>query len=86
MIESYFTKSRTYFPLRNYKFETVFHIAAKHNSLEAIKYLTSKTAFFEELIKKDYKGDTPIHTAIKNGSYETLEFYLKRVTGKFLTI
>jgi ankyrin repeat protein len=33
MLTKHFTKGREYFLLRNYKFETVFHICAKSNSL-----------------------------------------------------
>jgi ankyrin repeat protein len=36
MISKYFTKGREYFLLRNYKYETIFHIAARYNSLEAL--------------------------------------------------
>lgn len=37
MIEKYFKKGREYFELRNYKNETILHIAAKNNALESLK-------------------------------------------------
>jgi len=36
MLEKYFNSTREYFKLRNYKYETIFHICAKNNSLEAL--------------------------------------------------
>jgi ankyrin repeat protein len=86
MIENYFKKGREHFPLRNYKFETVFHICAKYNSLASLKQLIGKSVFIEELLKKDFKGDTPIHTAAKSGSIDVLEFYITACTRNFLEI
>jgi len=84
MIEKYFNKGKAYFNLRNYWFESIFHIAAKYNSVETILNITSKTFFFEDLIKKNFKGDTPIHTAAKSANYEILEIFLKLCTPNFL--
>ena len=69
MIEKYFTKGKEYFKLRNYKYETIFHIAARYNSIDAIKEIVGKNVFIEELVKKDFKGDTPIHQAAKHRSF-----------------
>lgn len=83
MIKKYFTRSREYFNLRNYKYETIFHIAGKYNSLSCLKELLGRTVFIEELIKKDYKGDTPIHMAAKGGNIEILEFLITACTKNF---
>lgn len=45
MLQKYFHSSREYFALRNYKFETVFHVCAKNNSLEALKQLLDRNVF-----------------------------------------
>jgi ankyrin repeat protein len=84
MIDTYFNKGKVYFPLRNYRYETLFHIAARGNSLEAIERLTSNCFFFEEMIRKNFKGDTPLHVAAKHGKLEILEYFLKRCTSNFL--
>lgn len=44
MIESYYQKRdiRAYFEIRNFKYETIFHIAAKHNSFESLDALLGK--------------------------------------------
>ena len=86
MIACYFKRGREYFPLRNYKFESLFHITAKYNSLASLKELVKKAVFIEELLKKDFKGDTPIHTAAKAGSIEVLEFFASGVTKGFLEV
>jgi ankyrin repeat protein len=86
IIKKYFKKGREYFNLRNYKHETVFHVAAKFNALASIKELIGKSVFIEELVKKDYKGDTPIHLAAKSGNQEILEYYLSNVTKNFIEI
>jgi ankyrin repeat protein len=36
MIKKYFKKGREYYTLRNYKYETIFHIAGKYNALTCI--------------------------------------------------
>jgi ankyrin repeat protein len=36
MISKYFKKGREYLGLRNYKYETMFHVAAKYNSLATL--------------------------------------------------
>jgi len=83
IISRIFRRGREYFNYRNIRYETIFHIAAKHNSFEALKALVSRTVFVEELLKKDYKGDTPIHAAAKHGSLAVLQFYLERCTRSF---
>lgn len=45
MIEKYFKKTSQYFSLRNYKYETVFHIAARHDAVDALKAVTGKCVF-----------------------------------------
>jgi ankyrin repeat protein len=80
MIKKYFTKGRDYFLLRNYKYETVFHVAARYNSLEALKALLGKSVFIEELLKKDFKGDTPMNIAATHCNIEILEFFVRSCT------
>ena len=84
MIRKYFKKGKEYYNLKNYKFETIFHIAARYNSLASIKELIGRSVFLEELVKKDFKGDTPIHTAARSGNLEILEFYITACTRNFL--
>jgi len=86
MIEKCFNKGREYFSLRNYKFQTIFHIAAKYGSLDSLKALLGRTIFIEELLKKDCKGDTPLHVAAKNGNYEVLEFFITACTRCFMEL
>lgn len=91
MVESYYLKrgSRTFFNVRNFKYETIFHTAAKHNALMSLEALLGKkkqTIFLEELLKRDFKGDTPLHTAVKHGSREILEFFLTACTKPFLEL
>ena len=45
MLEKYFHFNRDYFKYRNYKFETVFHICAKNNAIEALKHLLGRNVF-----------------------------------------
>ena len=85
MIKKLFPNGKEYFILRNYKYQTIFHIAAKFNSLQALVAIVKRNSvFIEELIKKDYKGQTPIHMAAKYGSLDILRFYLSVVTPPFL--
>lgn len=86
MVDKQWTRSREYFSLRNYKFETIFHIAARHNSLESLVALIKKCTFLPHMLKKDYTGNTAIHVAAKAGSLEVLEFLLSSVTPGFLEI
>lgn len=74
------------FKLRNYKYETIFHITAKYNSLESLKIILGKVVFLGQLLKKDYAGNTAIHIASKYGNIEMLEFLCKSVTKNFLQI
>lgn len=86
MIKKYFKKGRDYFALKNYKSETIFHVCAKHNSLDSLKELIGRTVFIEELVKKDFKGDTPLHIAAKNGNLDILDFYMQSCSKSFLEI
>merc|ERR1719446_483901 len=86
MSEKYFTKSREYFTLRNYKYETIFHVAARHNSVASLKKLVGKVVFLPHMLKKDCEGNTAIHVAAKKGNLEILEFLISSVTRGFLDI
>lgn len=91
MIESYYLKrdTREYFENRNFKYETIFHIAARHNSSRSLEALLGKSkqiVFLEELLKRDFKGDTPLHTAAKCGSRDVLHFFLTACTPAFLEL
>ena len=86
MLEKYFNKSKEYFPLRNYKYQTVFHICAKNNAFASLKKLVGRFVFIQQLLKKDYVGNTAIHVAAKSGSLELLEFLCTAVTPNFLQI
>jgi ankyrin repeat protein len=86
MVQDYFTNGRIYFELRNYKYESVFHIAGKNNSILSIKALVKRIIFQEELLKRDFKGDTPLHSAAKSGSLDVLSFYLTACTPNFLLL
>lgn len=88
MVENYFSKisCEEYFEHRNFKYETIFHVAAKYNSLNSLKALLRKAIFQEELLKRDFKGDTPLHQAAKSGSCDILEYYMSACTPRFLKI
>lgn len=86
MVEKQWTRPRDYLSLRNYKYETIFHIAAKYNSLECLQALLKKVVFLPHMLKKDYEGNTAIHVAAKTGSIEILEYLLSSVTSGFLEI
>lgn len=47
MLQKQFRKGTQYFTLHNAKYQNVFHIAAKRNSLEAIKFICQKNVFVE---------------------------------------
>lgn len=68
MVQFLFKKGYDYFSLRNYKNESIFHLAAKHNSLDSLKILIDNQPFAAEIVRKDYKGDTPLHIAAKKGN------------------
>jgi ankyrin repeat protein len=68
MVQRLFKKGYDYFNLRNYRNESIFHVAAKHNSLDSLKVLIDEQPFTMEIVKKDYKGDTPLHVAAKKGN------------------
>lgn len=84
MLEKYFHSTKEYFKLRNYKYETIFHVCAKHDSLKALKQLLGGQVFISQLLKKNYVGDTAIHVAAKNGSLDTLKFLCSAITPNFL--
>jgi len=87
MINKYFVdRARDCFKLRNYKWETIFHIAAKSNSLESLKLIIGNSVFIDQLLKKDYAGNTPIHIAAKNGNIEILTYLCQNATKRFLEI
>lgn len=86
MLEKQFQKGKEYFTLRNYKYETVFHVAGRFNALKSIKFVIGRNVFVTEMLKRDYKGDTALHLAAKAGSYEMLEFMCNSVTPGFLAI
>lgn len=86
MVKKYFINPKAYFELRNFKFETIFHVAAKNNSLKSLKTMLGKGVFQEQLIKRDFKGDTPIHVAAKSGSWEILYYFLTASTPSFLEL
>ena len=81
-----FQHGKNYYHLRNYKQETLFHVAAKHNSVQALETLNKRAIFFEELIKKDFKGDTPFHLAAKAGALEMMRYLMRSATAPFLSI
>lgn len=76
MVTRLFKKGRDYFNLRNYKLESVFHIAAKNASLDSLKILVDGVPFPEELLKKNYTGNTPLHYAAKKGNVVMLEYFI----------
>mmetsp|Transcript_24832 Transcript_24832/g.24603 ORF Transcript_24832/g.24603 Transcript_24832/m.24603 type:complete len:388 (+) Transcript_24832:140-1303(+) len=86
MIGKYFKKGKQYFHIKNFKNQSLFHVAGKYNAYEALISIVKNHIFFEELLKRDIKGDTPLHSAAKRGSAEVLEFYLKNCSNKFLEI
>ena len=86
MILKYFKMGSLYFEQRNFKYQSIFHIAGKHNSLLSLKALLGRSVFIEELLKKDFKGDTPLHSAAKSGSIDVLEFFMTACTPQFLEI
>jgi hypothetical protein len=47
MIEQYFSKTscEEFFAHRNFKYETIFHVAAKYNSINSMKALMRKAIF-----------------------------------------
>jgi ankyrin repeat protein len=76
MTSRLYKKGRDYFNFRNYKNETIFHVAAKYNSVESLKILVDDRDYTEELLKKDYLGNTPLHLAAKKGNKSILEYFL----------
>lgn len=86
MVRKYFTNGKAYFDIRNFKYETIFHTAAKHDSEDSMRAILGRAVFLEELIKRDFKGDTPLHTAAKSGSTKILQFFLSACTPAFLEI
>ena len=79
-----FPSTKDYFKLRNYKYETVFHVCARYNSYDALAAMLGNIVFITELLKKDYVGNTAFHVAAKSGSFEVLKFLCSAVTPNFL--
>jgi ankyrin repeat protein len=76
MVQRLFKKGRDYFNIRNYKNESIFHVAAKSGSTDSIRILIDGITFTEELLKKDYLGNTPLHYAGRKGNLAILEFFV----------
>ncbi len=86
MLQKQFKMGREYFKLRNYKYETIFHIAGKNNALSSLQYLVGKAVFIDQILKRDFEGNTPLHSACKAGSFEVLEWLSRLVTKGFFEI
>ena len=86
MLKKQFRKGSGYFGLRNYKFETVFHIAGKNNALNSLKFICGRAVWIDQMLKRDYEGNTPLHSAAKAGSYEVLLWFLQNTTPQFSQI
>ena len=56
MVIDYFNKRdmTALFDERNFKLETLFHVAAKHDSEAALDTLLQKYIFMEHLLKRDF--------------------------------
>lgn len=54
MLEKQFKEGISYFKMRNYKYETIFHIAGKNNALKSLKYIVGKSVFIDEMLKRDF--------------------------------
>lgn len=80
MIKKQFKDGNAYFKLRNYKNETIFHVAGKHDSKDSLELICGKHIFIDQLLKRDYKGDTAMHAAAKAGSADVLKFLLGSAT------
>jgi hypothetical protein len=61
--------------MRNYKYETVFHIAGKNNALDSLQHIVGKSVFIDQMLKRDYEGNSPLHSAAKGGHMEILRWY-----------
>jgi len=72
--------------MRNYKYETIFHIAGKNNALESLQWIVGRHVFIDHMIKRDFEGNSPLHSAAKAGSLEILRWYCQHVTKGFLEI
>lgn len=86
MLQKQFKMGRDYYKLRNYKYETIFHIAGKNNALSSLQYLVGKAVFIDQMFKRDFEGNTPLHSACKAGSFEVLEWMSRLVTKGFFEI
>jgi hypothetical protein len=49
-LEKQFTKGSVYFTLRNYKYETVFHIAAKNNVKNSLWFTCGRSVFINSCL------------------------------------
>lgn len=83
MVKKYFTKPEEYIDKKNFRNETIFHIAAKHNSVESLKAFVQNKVWIDSLLQRNFMGDTPIHVAAKSGNVQILSFFLKNSTAQF---
>ena len=86
MIQKQFRGGKEYFTMRNYKYETIFHIAAKNNALASLQYIVGRSVFIDQLFKRDYEGNTPLHSAAKAGNLQILEWLCSMATRGFTEI
>ena len=68
MIKKYFVKTKHYHSALNFSNETIFHVAARHNSLASLQEILGNTVFVEQLLTRNFVGNTPLHIAAKKGS------------------
>lgn len=69
-----YRKHKDYFGLRNYKYQSVFHLAAENNALESLKILIDDHIYKEELLKKDFLGNTPYMLATTDEAKAFFEY------------
>lgn len=87
LITHLFKRGKDYFNLRNYSFETIFHVAARKGALDSLKVLIDDLKFGrDELLKKDFKGNTPLHMAAKYAKVQMLEFMMTEGQKEMLEI
>ena len=79
LIQEMYKKQKDYFTLRNFKNQSIFHVAAKYNALDALKILIDIHVFSDELVKKDYNGNTPLTVAKKKQNRIIYDFFLESI-------
>lgn len=77
MVETYYCYFNGSINKKNFRNETILHIAAKYDSIESLQELVRDDAWVESLLEKNFMGDTPIHTAAKKGNKKILKFFLR---------